>query len=136
MVIIYNLITSKYINCIYLQTGHIKTSFGSLLISPYPDNKDHIDLNNLQHKITRQKENTSDVATDTDVYLNITENNSNNDFSNHHHISKRSLSEHVYIMEILVAYDESMVEFHKHDLQPYILNLMSIVSFNIYNTKI
>lgn len=57
--------------------------------------------------------------------------NNNNNNNSAHHIHKRSTSYKRYV-EVMVASDYHMSQYHGSDLQRYILTLMAIVSTNVF----
>lgn len=133
----------------YTQTGYIKTSFGSLLIQPLNQTYDSSSLNisaaavnggssttstssEIVHKVWRHSRRNARHA------VSILDNNDfdfdqlEQDFLPKLKRRKRDYEDrHLFTIELLVAVDRTMKEFHKHDLNSYILTLISIVS-NIF----
>ncbi|KAL9889384.1 ADAM metallopeptidase with thrombospondin type 1 motif A isoform 2-T2 [Glossina fuscipes fuscipes] len=136
-------------------TGYIKTSFGSLLIQPLNQTYDSSSLNisaaataaavnggssttstssEIVHKVWRHSRRNARHAVsmldnnDFDFDFNQLEQN----FLPKLKRRKRDYEDrHLFTIELLVAVDRTMIEFHKHDLNSYILTLISIVS-NIF----
>lgn len=128
-----------------LQHGYIKTSFGTLLIQPANKTWDNATSSaDILHKVWRQsrrnarytvdslelelkQEDSEQMSLDMD---SIMENSSRlprlRRQKRHYHDDR-----HLFTIELLVAVDRTMKEFHKSDLTPYILTLISIVS-NIF----
>ncbi|XP_037955485.1 A disintegrin and metalloproteinase with thrombospondin motifs 20 isoform X2 [Teleopsis dalmanni] len=110
-------------------TGYIKTSFGTLLIQPVNQTND--DSADIVHKVWRHSSRNGRhaVSGNLDMDLGVLE----------QHINKTRLRKkrnyvdrNLFTMEVLIAVDRSMNEFHKEDLHSYILTLISIVS-NIFS---
>lgn len=110
------------------QTGYIKTSFGSLLIQPVNQTADGD--SEVLHKVWRHSRRNArhTVADSFDMDLKELEESL---FTRLHRKKRNYVDRHVFTMEVLVAVDKTMSEFHGSDLKSYILTLISIVS-NIY----
>lgn len=110
------------------QTGYIKTSFGSLLIQPVNQTGDGD--SEVLHKVWRHSRRNARhaVADSFDMDLKELEERL---FTRLHRKKRNYVDRHVFTMEVLVAVDKTMSEFHGSDLKSYILTLISIVS-NIY----
>lgn len=116
------------------QTGYIKTSFGSLLIQPV-NNQSFNDSNNpsasaatseILHKVWRHsRRNARHTVSALDIDLGEIDKQGNMPKLRR---KKRNYEGNQYTIELLVAVDRTMKEFHKDDLTPYILTLISIVS--------
>uniref|UniRef100_A0A0K8VCK3 A disintegrin and metalloproteinase with thrombospondin motifs 9 n=2 Tax=Bactrocera latifrons TaxID=174628 RepID=A0A0K8VCK3_BACLA len=109
-------------------TGYIKTSFGSLLIQPVNQTGDGD--SEVLHKVWRHSRRNARhaVADSFDMDLKELEESL---FTRLHRKKRNYVDRHVFTMEVLVAVDKTMSEFHGSDLKSYILTLISIVS-NIY----
>ncbi|XP_029407527.2 A disintegrin and metalloproteinase with thrombospondin motifs 9 isoform X2 [Bactrocera dorsalis] len=109
-------------------TGYIKTSFGSLLIQPVNQTGDGD--SEVLHKVWRHSRRNARhaVADSFDMDLKELEESL---FTRLHRKKRNYVDRHVFTMEVLVAVDKTMSEFHGNDLKSYILTLISIVS-NIY----
>ncbi|XP_058978759.1 A disintegrin and metalloproteinase with thrombospondin motifs 9 isoform X2 [Musca domestica] len=115
-------------------TGYIKTSFGSLLIQPV-NNQSFNDSNNpsasaatseILHKVWRHsRRNARHTVSALDIDLGEIDKQGNMPKLRR---KKRNYEGNQYTIELLVAVDRTMKEFHKDDLTPYILTLISIVS--------
>ncbi|KAH8409692.1 hypothetical protein KR222_001825, partial [Zaprionus bogoriensis] len=111
-------------------TGYIKTGFGTLLIQPV----NQTNSNEILHRVWRHSaRNARHAVSDMDMVLEA--------FELAESVAPRTSSRRkrhflntgnqVYTLEVLIAVDSTMVEFHKNDLTSYILILFSIVS-NIF----
>ncbi|XP_036343293.1 A disintegrin and metalloproteinase with thrombospondin motifs 20, partial [Rhagoletis pomonella] len=111
------------------QTGYIKTSFGSLLIQPVNQTGDGD--SEVLHKVWRHSRRNARHAVAADSLgmelLELEESL----FTKLHRKKRNYVDRHVFTMEVLVAVDKTMSEFHGADLKSYILTLISIVS-NIF----
>ncbi|EDV93015.1 GH18512 [Drosophila grimshawi] len=108
-------------------TGYIKTGFGTMLIQPV----NQTDSDENLHRVWRHsKRNPRQAVSDLELVmeaLELTE-------SVPTHLTRRkrhNQGNQVYTLEVLIAVDHTMMEFHKTDLKSYILTLLSIVS-NIF----
>ncbi|XP_062125602.1 LOW QUALITY PROTEIN: A disintegrin and metalloproteinase with thrombospondin motifs 9 [Drosophila sulfurigaster albostrigata] len=112
-------------------TGYIKTSFGSLLIQPLVINQTNSDP--ILHRVWRHSlRNRRHAVSDLDMALEafeLGETTRPRLTRNKRHYPNQS--NQVYTLEVLIAVDNTMLEFHKSDLTSYILTLFSIVS-NIF----
>ncbi|XP_046806411.1 A disintegrin and metalloproteinase with thrombospondin motifs 9 isoform X2 [Lucilia cuprina] len=113
-------------------TGYIKTSFGSLLIQPV-NNQTYDSFNTsatseILHKIWRHsRRNARHAVSALELDLEEIEQS----LLPKLHRKKRDYDRNLFTIELLVAVDRTMKEFHKDDLTSYILTLISIVS-NIF----
>ncbi|KAM7364624.1 ADAM metallopeptidase with thrombospondin type 1 motif A isoform 2-T6 [Cochliomyia hominivorax] len=115
-------------------TGYIKTSFGSLLIQPV-NNQTNDSSNNtststseILHKVWRHsRRNARHAVSALELDLEEIEQS----LLPKLHRRKRDYDHNLFTIELLVAVDRTMKEFHKDDLTSYILTLISIVS-NIF----
>ncbi|KRF83490.1 uncharacterized protein Dvir_GJ24366, isoform D [Drosophila virilis] len=110
-------------------TGYIKTRFGTMLIQPV----NQTDGDQILHRVWRHSQrNPRHAVSDLDLELEAIDLAE----SMRPRLTRRkrhflNLGNQVYTLEVLIAVDASMVEFHKEDLTAYILTLLSIVS-NIF----
>ncbi|XP_055852459.1 A disintegrin and metalloproteinase with thrombospondin motifs 9 [Episyrphus balteatus] len=109
-------------------TGHIKTSFGSLLIQPVNNSTEYDHA--ILHKVWRHTKRHVRVLVpdDHNSEANYKQKKS---FSTLIRKRRNFVDTQLFTMEVLVAVDKSMSEFHSSDLKTYILTLISIVS-NIF----
>ncbi|XP_055922961.1 A disintegrin and metalloproteinase with thrombospondin motifs 9 isoform X2 [Eupeodes corollae] len=110
-------------------TGHIKSSFGTFLIQPAYKSINYD--RNLIHKVWRHSNRQGQIHVPGDLNMKV------NDMptSLYHTLVRKKRSfvdKQLFTMEVLVAVDKSMSEFHKSDLNSYILTLISVVS-NIFS---
>ncbi|XP_013098906.2 A disintegrin and metalloproteinase with thrombospondin motifs 9 [Stomoxys calcitrans] len=112
-------------------TGYIKTSFGSLLIQPVNNQtQDSLGPNasatsDIVHKVWRHsRRNARHAVSALDIDLDEIEQSILPKLRR----KKRNFESNQYTIELLVAVDRTMKEFHKENLTSYILTLISIVS--------
>ncbi|XP_065369742.1 A disintegrin and metalloproteinase with thrombospondin motifs 9 isoform X3 [Calliphora vicina] len=113
-------------------TGYIKTSFGTLLIQPVSnqtyDSYNASASSEILHKIWRHsRRNARHAVSALELDLEEIEQT----LLPKLHRKKRDYDRNLFTIELLVAVDRTMKEFHKDDLTSYILTLISIVS-NIF----
>ncbi|XP_067615530.1 A disintegrin and metalloproteinase with thrombospondin motifs 1 isoform X3 [Eurosta solidaginis] len=109
-------------------TGYIKTSFGSLLIQPVNQTGDGD--SEVLHKVWRHSRRNARHAVADSLYMDLEELEETL-FTKLNRKKRNYVDRHVFTMEVLVAVDKTMSEFHGADLKSYILTLISIVS-NIF----
>ncbi|CAD7092139.1 unnamed protein product [Hermetia illucens] len=141
-------------------SGHIRTTDGSFFIEPVENytNED----SDILHKIRREPKKSKVAGTADGVNNKLsgsgcpieehmketgtsTESTDNNEidggmdistderYHDHHTRRKRDIyNEHPFTLEVLIAVDRKMQEFHGKEIKSYILTLMQIVS-NIYS---
>ncbi|XP_021708409.1 A disintegrin and metalloproteinase with thrombospondin motifs 9 isoform X3 [Aedes aegypti] len=136
-------------------TGHIRTSRGSFLIEPREKYRN--ESTNILHALSRERsvqenavdglkrsdsaaqDDGSNCAVDTeqeehDKHLESIELPDGSPIGNGEHHGRRSrrstahIANNEYTIEVLVAVDKKMQEYHKDTLKSYVLTLMSIVS--------
>ncbi|KAH8388555.1 hypothetical protein KR093_009637, partial [Drosophila rubida] len=112
-------------------TGYIKTSFGSLLIQPLVINQTNSEP--ILHRVWRHSlRNRRHAVSDLDMALEAFElGETTRPLLTRNKRHFLNLGNQVYTLEVLIAVDNTMIEFHKTDLTSYILTLLSIVS-NIF----
>ncbi|KAL7727530.1 hypothetical protein ACLKA6_000090, partial [Drosophila palustris] len=108
-------------------TGYIKTSFGTLLIQPV----NQTSSDEILHRVWRHSQrNPRHAVSDLDMALEAFELDAESGqpllTRNKRHFLNQG--NQVYTLEVLIAVDTTMIEFHKSDLNSYILTLFSIVS--------
>ncbi|XP_034485693.1 A disintegrin and metalloproteinase with thrombospondin motifs 9 [Drosophila innubila] len=111
-------------------TGYIKTSFGTLLIQPV----NQTNGDEILHRVWRHSQrNPRHAVSDLDMALEEFELAANKQplltRSKRHFLNTGN---QVYTLEVLIAVDQTMIEFHQSDLHSFILTLFSIVS-NIFS---
>ncbi|XP_026831616.1 A disintegrin and metalloproteinase with thrombospondin motifs 9 isoform X2 [Drosophila erecta] len=120
-------------------TGYIKTSFGALLIEPVNRTSSDEVLHRVFRKSQRNARHAvSKLELGLDAFMSELEQVEQEEQRREQKSKSRKLNRkkrhyaevdnQVYTLEVLIAVDNSMKQFHGDDLQPYILILMSIVS--------
>ncbi|KRG01112.1 A disintegrin and metalloproteinase with thrombospondin motifs 20 [Drosophila mojavensis] len=110
-------------------TGYIKTSFGTMLIQPV----NQTDSDQILHRVWRHSQRSPRHAV-SDFDLELAALDMAASMPQRLTRQKRhfpNLDNQVYTLEVLIAVDSTMFEFHGKDLRSYILTLFSIVS-NIF----
>ncbi|XP_033167577.1 A disintegrin and metalloproteinase with thrombospondin motifs 9 isoform X1 [Drosophila mauritiana] len=116
-------------------TGYIKTSFGALLIEPV----NRTSSDEVLHRVFRKSQRNARHAVSKfelglDAFMSKLEQAQEEEQKSKSRKLNRKkrhyadVDNQVYTLEVLIAVDNSMKQFHGEDLQPYILILMSIVS--------
>ncbi|XP_030370453.1 A disintegrin and metalloproteinase with thrombospondin motifs 9 isoform X2 [Scaptodrosophila lebanonensis] len=121
-------------------TGYIKTGFGTLLIQPVNQSSSNDDAvasggdNQILHRVWRRSQrNARHAVSDFELDLEALELMATRATSKRTRRKRHNTDNQVYTLEVLVAVDRTMAEFHKNknSLYSYILILFSIVS-NIF----